>query len=104
MTKPPTRMSVRPTAALEARLARLAKPRKQSKAAIMRAALASYIDGKTFRKPSFMVESREELEQKILVEGLASGPSTPMTRKDWNDIPRRVTKWVRARKSQARRH
>ncbi len=37
-------------------------------------------------------QARQELEAKLL-EGIDSGPATPMTREDWNDLKRRV--WER---------
>ena len=40
----------------------------------------------------------EDHLERLLVEGLESGPATEMTRKDWNDIRRRVLRGKTRRK------
>lgn len=39
-------------------------------------------------------EARERIDQ-LLLEGLASGPAEPMSRKDWNEIRSRVESRVK---------
>jgi antitoxin ParD1/3/4 len=40
---------------------------------------------------------RERLDA-LLLDGIDSGPGTPLTRADWDDIRREGTKWAAARK------
>ena len=46
-------------------------------------------------------EQRRQAQQKLedlLVEGIESGPSTPMTRKDWDDVRQEGRRRLAARK------
>jgi len=69
----------------------------QTASEVVREAMRRFFASDSKGEVGFVARSNDDLEHRLL-DGLDSGPSTPMTRADWNRLRRRTRAKLRKRR------